>query len=63
MDDSGKQIDEAEVPQPVEIMGFSEVPMSGQRFLVVKDIDKVKKIVELRKLKEQDEKKDRKSVV
>jgi len=58
IDDTGKQIKHAEVPQPVEIMGFSEVPMSGQRFLVVKDIDKVKKIVELRKLKEQDEKKE-----
>ncbi len=58
LDDSGKQIDKAEVPQPVEIMGFSEVPMSGQRFLVVTDIDKVKKIVELRKAKEQDEKKE-----
>ena len=58
LNDSGKQIQQAEVPQPVEIMGFSEVPMSGQRFLIVDDIDKVKKIVELRKLKEQDEKKE-----
>lgn len=58
LDDTGKQISSSEVPQPVEIMGFSEVPISGQRFLVVNDVDKVKKIVDLRKLKEKDEKKD-----
>jgi len=58
IDDTGKTVQVANVPYPVEIMGFSEVPTSGQRFLVVEDIDKVKKIVDLRKLKEKDKKQE-----
>jgi translation initiation factor IF-2 len=58
IDDTGKTVQSADVPYPVEIMGFSEVPTSGQRFLVVEDIDKVKKIVDLRKLKEKDKKQE-----
>jgi len=58
IDDNGKQIKSSEVPYPVEIMGFSEVPTAGQRFLVVEDIDKVKKIVDLRKLKEKEKKQE-----
>ncbi len=58
LDDRGKQIKTVQAPFPVEVMGFSEVPTSGQRFLVVNDVDKIKRIVDLRKLKEKDEKKE-----
>jgi len=48
-DDSGETLTEAEVPMPIEIMGFENVPEDGQLFQVVDDIDKARKIVYLRR--------------
>ncbi len=48
-DDAGKTLNEAVSPAPVEVMGFEVVPESGERFQVVEDISKAKKVIELRK--------------
>ena len=57
-DDSGKTLTEAEVPLPVEIMGFENIPESGQIFQVVDDIEKARKIIDMRKLKEKEVKRE-----
>ncbi len=48
-DEFGKPIKEAGPSDPVEIMGFEEVPLEGDRLFVVKDLERAKSIVELRK--------------
>lgn len=57
-DDRGKTLNEAEVPLPVEIMGFEEVPDAGERFQVSDDIEKARKVIDLRKLKGKEAKKE-----
>ncbi len=47
-DDRGKLLNEGETPQPVEIMGFDNVPQSGDRFQVVDDPERAKKVIGLR---------------
>ncbi len=48
-DDAGKTLNDAVSPAPVEVMGFEVVPEAGERFQVVEDISKAKKVIELRK--------------
>ncbi|MFN3966795.1 MAG: translation initiation factor IF-2 [Endomicrobiia bacterium] len=48
-DDTGKRIDSAGPSTPVEILGFSELPHVGEKFIVVKDDEIAKEIVEKRK--------------
>lgn len=57
-DDQARVLQQAEVPLPVEIMGFDHVPEAGELFQVTDDIEKAKKVVELRKLKDKENKKD-----
>lgn len=47
-DDQGKTLSEGISPQPVEIMGFDAVPQSGDRFQVVDDPERARKVIELR---------------
>jgi translation initiation factor IF-2 len=47
--DQGKVQQNAEVPMPVEIMGFDEVPEAGELFQVLDDLEKAKKVVDIRK--------------
>ena len=47
-DDNGAMIDNAQVPDPVEIMGFETVPQAGDVFQVVDDLDKAKKVIAIR---------------
>ncbi len=47
-DDQGKTLNEGLSPQPVEIMGFDAVPQSGDRFQVVDDPERAKKVIGLR---------------
>lgn len=56
--DRGETINLAEVPMPVELMGFDEVPDSGDKFQVIKDIEKARKIIDLRKFKDKESKKE-----
>lgn len=57
-DDTGKTLNEAEVPLPVEIMGFEEVPEAGERFQVTDDIEKARKVIDMRKHKGKEAKKE-----
>ncbi len=56
--DKGETIDTAEAPMPIEIMGFDEIPNSGDKFQVIDDIEKARKIIEMRKLREKESKKE-----
>jgi translation initiation factor IF-2 len=47
-DDRGSALSEGISPQPVEVMGFDGVPQSGDRFQVVDDIERAKKVIDLR---------------
>lgn len=57
-DDRGKAIKHAEAPIPVEIMGFEGIPDSGDRFQIIDNIEKAKKIIDLRKLRQKEARKD-----
>ncbi len=46
--DSGAMLDAAQVPDPIEIMGFEAVPQAGDIFQVVDDLEKAKKVIEMR---------------
>ncbi len=48
-DDTGERIDLAGPSTPVEILGFNEIPLVGEKFIVVKDDKIAKEIVERRK--------------
>ncbi len=49
-DDGGRMINEAKVPDPIEIMGFEDVPQAGDVFQVVNDLEKAKKIIDMRRV-------------
>ena len=49
-DDSGNMLNSAQVPDPIEIMGFEAVPQAGDIFQVVDDLEKAKKIIEMRQI-------------
>ncbi len=49
-DDAGGMLDSAQVPDPIEIMGFDALPQAGDIFQVVDDLDKAKKIIEMRQV-------------
>lgn len=57
-DDQARVLQQAEVPLPVEIMGFDHVPEAGELFQVTDDIEKAKKVVDLRKQKDKENRKD-----
>lgn len=54
-DDKGKSIKKAGPSIPVEILGLSEVPAAGDRFIVVKDEKTARNMAETRKQKIKDE--------
>ncbi len=56
--DRGKTTNYAEAPIPVEIMGFENLPDSGDRFQIIDNIEKAKKIIDLRKLRQKETRKD-----
>ncbi len=49
-DDSGSMLNAAEVPDPIEIMGFEALPQAGDIFQIIDDLDKAKKIIEMRQM-------------
>ncbi len=57
-DDQAKVLNNAEVPIPVEIMGFDNVPEAGELFQVIDDVEKARKVIEMRKLREKESKKE-----
>lgn len=50
-DDQGNMLTEALAPIPVEIMGFEEVPDAGDLFQVVYELDKARKVIDMRKIR------------
>jgi len=56
-DDHGDVLTTAEVPLPVEIMGFEDIPEAGELFQVTHDIEKARKVVDSRKQKGKEAKK------
>ena len=50
-DDRGKKIKSAGPSIPVEILGLSEVPAAGDRFIVCKDEKTARNMAEVRKQK------------
>lgn len=50
-DEFGKPVREVGPSMPVEIIGFEDLPNEGDKLFVVKDLEKAKAIVELRKEK------------
>ncbi len=57
-DDTGKTLNVAPNPIPVEVMGFESVPEAGERFQIVTDISKAKKVIELRKQFDKESRRD-----
>jgi len=49
-DDSGKMLNNAQVPDPIEIMGFEALPQAGDIFQVIDDLEKAKKVIEMRQI-------------
>jgi translation initiation factor IF-2 len=49
-DDNGRMVNEAQVPDPIEIMGFEDVPQAGDVFQVVDDLEKAKKVIDMRRV-------------
>jgi len=47
-DENGKNLQKAESSMPVEVLGFSEVPVAGDIFQVVSDLDTAKQFVQYR---------------
>jgi translation initiation factor IF-2 len=48
MDDKGKRVKKAGPSTPVEVLGFSDVPLAGDIFYVVKDEKTIKQIIDKR---------------
>ncbi len=56
-DDKGRRVKEAGPSVPVEVLGFEELPMAGDTFRVVEDERKARQIVEIRKIKKEQQEK------
>ena len=57
-DDTGKVLENADVPMPVEIMGFEDIPQAGERFQVTDDSEKARKVIDMRKLQDKEARSD-----
>lgn len=55
INDKGKRVKKAPPSTPVEILGLDEVPMAGDRFIVMQSDKAAKAIVEKRRIKSRDE--------
>jgi translation initiation factor IF-2 len=56
-DDKGRKLNSAGPSTPVEVLGFEELPMAGDTFIVVEDEKKARQIAEIRKQKEEQQEK------
>jgi translation initiation factor IF-2 len=57
-DEHSEVLPQAVAPVPVEVMGFDNVPEAGELFQVTDDIEKAKKVVDLRKQQDKENRKD-----
>jgi translation initiation factor IF-2 len=51
INDKGERIDQAGPSRPAEVIGFSNVPLAGDRFVVLEEERKARQIAELRQAK------------
>jgi translation initiation factor IF-2 len=56
-DDKGRKLNSAGPSTPVEVLGFEELPMAGDTFMVVEDEKKARQIAEIRKQKKEQQEK------
>jgi translation initiation factor IF-2 len=56
-DDKGRKLNSAGPSTPVEVLGFEELPMAGDTFMVVEDERKARQIAEIRKQKKEQQEK------
>jgi translation initiation factor IF-2 len=49
-DDNGRMLNSAQVPDPIEIMGFEALPEAGDIFQVIDDLEKAKKVIQMRQI-------------
>jgi translation initiation factor IF-2 len=56
-DDKGRKLNSAGPSTPVEVLGFEELPIAGDTFMVVEDEKKAKQIAEIRKQKKEQQEK------
>jgi translation initiation factor IF-2 len=56
-DDKGRKLNSAGPSTPVEVLGFEELPMAGDTFIVVEDEKKARQIAEIRKQKREQQEK------
>jgi translation initiation factor IF-2 len=52
INDQGERIDQAGPSKPAEVIGFSSVPLAGERFVVLEEERKARQIAELRQAKQ-----------
>jgi translation initiation factor IF-2 len=56
-DDKGRKLNSVGPSTPVEVLGFEELPMAGDTFMVVEDEKKARQIAEIRKQKKEQQEK------
>jgi len=56
-DDKGRKLNSAGPSTPVEVLGFEELPMAGDTFIVIEDEKKARQIAEIRKQKKEQQEK------
>jgi translation initiation factor IF-2 len=56
-DDKGRKLNSAGPSTPVEVLGFEELPIAGDTFIVVEDEKKARQIAEIRKQKKEQQEK------
>jgi translation initiation factor IF-2 len=56
-DDKGRKLNSAGPSTPVEVLGFEELPMAGDTFMVVEDEKKARQIAEIRRQKKEQQEK------
>ena len=56
--DNGETIQDALAPLPVEVMGFNSLPEAGDRFQVIEDVDKARRVIDRRLMEQKDARQD-----
>jgi len=62
-DDKGRKLNSAGPSTPVEVLGFEELPIAGDTFMVVEDEKKARQIAEIRKQKKEQQEKLSKGIL
>jgi translation initiation factor IF-2 len=63
LDDKGRKLNSAGPSTPVEVLGFEELPIAGDTFMVVEDEKKARQIAEIRRQKKEQQEKLSKGIL